>query len=142
MDTENRPDVLESYEWEGLGYQPLLLQPNWMVSLLNWEPATERINLKEIERHDQTDEVFVILKGRSVLFVRRDGERLQAFDLRPGVIYNVPQGVWHNLVASREATLLIVENRDTHLYDTEIRPITPEELEQLDILLGQLNFSI
>ena len=142
METENRPDVLESYKWEGLGYQPLLLRPKWMVSLLNWEPAAERINLKEIERHNQTDEVFVILKGRSVLFVQRDVERLKAFDLRPGVIYNVPQGVWHNLVVSRDATLLIVENRDTHLYDTEIRPITPEELGQLDVLIGQLNFDV
>jgi len=134
-------DILESYAWEGLGYQPLLLQPNWMVSLLNWEPAAERANLKEIERHNQSDEVFVLLKGRSVLFVRQDGERLQAFDLKPGVIYNVPQGVWHNLVASKETTFLIVENRDTHLYDTEIRQITLEELGQLDALLAQLNFA-
>lgn len=135
-------DILESYAWEGSGYQPLLLRPNWMVSLLNWELAAERINLKEIERHNQTDEVFVLLKGRSILFVRRDGEQLEAYDLRPGVIYNVPLGIWHNLLASRDATLLIVENRDTHLFDTEIRPVTPEELEQLDNRLAQLNFAV
>ena len=134
-------DILESYIWEGLGYKPLLLRTNWMVSLLNWEPAAERANLNEIERHNQSDEVFVLLKGRSVLFVRQDGKRLQAFDLKPGVIYNVPQGVWHNFVASKETTFLIVENRDTHLYDTEIRQITIEELGQLDALLAQLNFA-
>jgi mannose-6-phosphate isomerase-like protein (cupin superfamily) len=142
MIAENMSKLLESYEWDGLGYQPLLLQPNWMVSLLNWEPASERTNLKEIERHNHTDEVFVLLKGRSILFVQNDEEQLEAFDLKPGVIYNVPQGVWHNLLASREATLLIVENRDTHLYDTEIRPITSEELSQLDELLGRLEFAV
>lgn len=135
-------EILESYKWDGLGYHPLLLQPNWMVSLLNWEPAFDRTNLEEIERHNHTDEVFVLLKGRCILFVRREEEQLEAFDLEQGVIYNVPQGVWHNLLASRDATLLIVENRDTHLYDTEIRPITAEELKQLDILLGELDFSV
>lgn len=134
-------DILESYVWEGSGYQPLLLRSNWMVSLLNWEPTAERAHLKEIERHNQTDEVFVLLKGRSVLFVRREGELLKAFDLKPGVIYNVPLGVWHNLLATRDATILIVENCNTHLLDTEIRPITPDELEQLDDQLVQLNFA-
>jgi len=50
----------------------------------------------------------------------------------PGTVYNVPRGIWHNLVATRDVALIIVENRDTHLHDTEIRPITAEELSALD----------
>jgi hypothetical protein len=39
--------------------------------------------------------------------------------------------VWHNLLSTREAAWIIVENRDTHLHDTEIRQMTAEEWDTL-----------
>lgn len=129
------PVPIEIYAYNGPGYQPLLLEPNWQVALLNWEPICERANLKEIERHHYTDEVFVLLKGKAALFVKEEGGALNAFDCQPGVIYNVPAGIWHALVANRDATFLIVENRDTHIHDTDVRPITDVELQELDAAL-------
>ena len=120
---------------DGVGFEPLVFTDKWQAALLNWEPLFDRRNLDEIERHIHTDEVFVLLRGRAVLFTRRDGERLQAVDMQPGVIYNVPAGIWHNLVTTRDARFLIVEDRDTHLHDTEIRPISADELSQLDAQL-------
>lgn len=128
------PD-LEIYRWGGRSYKPLVLDDSWQVALLNWEPLFDRRNLNEIERHCRTDEVFVLLRGRSVLFVRPEGGTLNAVDMQSGVIYNVPKCVWHNLIASTDAAFLIVENRDTHLKDTEVRPISEEELAMLDIQL-------
>ena len=52
-----------------------------------------------------------------------------------GVVYNVRAGVWHNLVSTRDATWIIVENRDTHLDDCEYRQLVPEERAQLDASL-------
>ena len=134
--------VLETYRWEEQGYMPLVFSDGWQVALLNWEPLFDRKNLTEIERHNQTDEVFVLLRGWSVLFVRLGGGPLQAVDMEPGVIYNVPKGAWHNLVASHDVAFLIVENRDTHLNDTEIRPISVVELEMLDHQLIKLGRSV
>jgi hypothetical protein len=76
----------------------------------------------------------VLWRGRAVIFVS-DGARLQAEEMQPGAIYNVPQGVWHNLLATRDASWIIVENRDTHLGDTELRPMTPAEWAQLRLAL-------
>lgn len=129
------PDGLEAYTWEGVGYQPLVFSAGWQVALLNWEPPFDRANLTEIERHRQTDEVFVLLRGRAVLFTHPEGGTLEAIEMAQGHVYNVRRAVWHNLVASRDAAFLIVENRDTHLHDTEIRPITPDELAALDAQL-------
>ena len=89
---------IEIYDYTGPGYKPLLLRPTWQVALLNWDEKCDRANLKWIEQHIRTDEVFVLLKGRSVLFVNPEGEELQAFDCQPGVIYNVPAGIWHTLL--------------------------------------------
>lgn len=127
--------ALEIYRYTGEGYQPLVFTPQWMAALLNWEPKADRRNMTEIERHNRSDEVFVLLRGKATLFVLSEGEPLQAHDLEPGVIYNVPQGVWHNLIASRDSSFLIVENAGTHLEDTELRPITAEELAQVDAQL-------
>lgn len=127
--------MLEIYEWAGEGFAPLVFTEGWQAALLNWEPLFDRRNLDEIERHNHTDEVFVLLRGRAVLFTRPDGDALAAVEMDTNKIYNVPAGVWHNLLTTRDVSFLIVENRDTHLNDTEIRPITADELAQLDAQL-------
>lgn len=120
----------EVFRWGDQGYQPLAFSDNWQVALLNWEPIFDLENATEIERHCQTDEVFVLWRGRALLFVSTP-EGLKAEDMVPGVIYNVLKGTWHNLLATRDASFIIVENRNTHLQDTEIRPLTDEERSQL-----------
>ena len=124
--------MLEVYEWSGEGFAPLVFTEGWQAALLNWEPLFDRRNLDEIERHNQTDEVFVLLRGKALLFTRADGGALAAVEMERGKIYNVPARLWHNLVATRDVSFLIVENRDTHLHDTEIRAISVDELRQLD----------
>ena len=49
-------------------------------------------------------------------------------DMRPGVVYNVIKGTWHCNLSSRDASWIIVENKDTHLNDTQLRPLEDEEL--------------
>jgi len=128
--------LLEKHSWEEVGYKPLVFSDGWQAALLNWEPIFELANAGEIERHNQTDEVFVLWRGRALMFVS-DGERLQVEEMQPGVIYNVPRTVWHNLLADREASWIIVENRDTHLGDTELRRMTAAEWDQLQVVLPE-----
>jgi mannose-6-phosphate isomerase-like protein (cupin superfamily) len=122
---------LEIYTWDQAGYQPLVFSHGWQVALLNWEPVFDLENAGEIERHNQTDEVFVLVKGRAVLFCLTPEGRMQVEDMRPNVVYNVTQGTWHNLVSTREATWIIVEDRDTHLSDTEYRQLSGGEKSYL-----------
>jgi hypothetical protein len=121
---------LQVYEWRETGYQPLVFAPGWQVALLNWEPLFDLANAGQIERHNGTDEVFVLTRGRAVLFIV-DAQGMQVEEMQPGLIYNVRQGVWHNLLSTRDATWIIVEDRDTHLHDCEYRQLSPEELANL-----------
>lgn len=127
-------NLLEIHQYEGVGYQPLVFSDGWQAALLNWEPLFDLAHAGEIERHNQTDEVFVLWRGRALIFVS-DGERLQAEEMKTGAIYNVPRGVWHNLLASRDASWIIVENRGTHLQDTELRQMSGAEWAQLRLAL-------
>jgi hypothetical protein len=124
---------LEIFRWSEPGYQPLVFSQDWQVALLNWEPAFDLPNIGEIERHNQTDEVFILIRGRAVLFTITD-TAMQAADMQPGAIYNVLRGSWHNLISTRDAAWIIVENRDTHLHDCEFRRLS--ESEQLILLAG------
>lgn len=122
---------LEIFRWERQGYQPLIFFQDWQVALLNWEPVFDLRHLGEIERHNYTDEVFVLLRGNALLFTLTAGGEMQAEDMQPGVLYNVPAGVWHNLLSTREAAWVIVEKRDTHLNDVEFRQLTRDEKARL-----------
>jgi mannose-6-phosphate isomerase-like protein (cupin superfamily) len=104
---------LEVIPYTGDGYAPLLFSAGWQVAILNCEPLIDLASLSEIERHAQTVEVFGLWRGRAALFVKTD-DGISLVDLQPGVIYNVTAGTWHNLIATRDVSLWIVENRDTH----------------------------
>ncbi len=125
---------LEVYEWSEDGYKPLVFSHDWQAAILNWEPIFDLEKIGEVERHNQTDEVFVLTKGRAVLFTI-DEQGMQIEEMKIGVIYNVLKDVWHNLTSTRDASWIIVENRDTHLHDCEFRQLSAEELARLEAKL-------
>ncbi len=122
---------LEVHEWDEDGYKPLVFSHDWMISILNWEPIFALEKAGEIEHHNQTDEVFVLTKGKAVIFTI-DEQGMQVEEMKIGAVYNVLKGVWHNLISTRDASWIIVENRDTHLNDCEFRQLSAEELENLN----------
>jgi hypothetical protein len=126
---------IEVYEFTGPGYKPLVYSQDWMVALLNYEDIMGLEKALEIERHVKTDEVFLLLKGQAVFYLIAGDQPLQVAELKPGLIYNVHAGTWHNLLATQEAVFAIVENRDTDRFDTEIRPLSRVERERMRTLL-------
>jgi mannose-6-phosphate isomerase-like protein (cupin superfamily) len=59
-------------------------------------------------KHDDTDDFFLVLKGRLRIELR-DGD----VELGPGEIYVVPKGVEHRPVADEEAEVLLIEPTGT-----------------------------
>ena len=40
-------------------------------------------------------------------------------EMEKNVLYNIPAGVWHHIVVSEDATVLVVENSNTTKENTE-----------------------
>ena len=59
-------------------------------------------------RHEDTDDFFLVLKGR-IRIELRDG----SVELGPGELYVVPKGVEHRPVADEEANILLIEPSGT-----------------------------
>jgi mannose-6-phosphate isomerase-like protein (cupin superfamily) len=119
----------EIHDWTEIGYSPLVFSHDWQVAVLNWEPAADAAAIHEVERHQQTDEVFVLWRGRAALIVAAHGS-LNVIEVEQGKVHNVTKGTWHTVFGDRESSWIIVENRDTHLVDTELREMSADEKEQ------------
>ena len=69
-----------------------------------------------MQKHDETDEVFVLLEGDFTLFLGGNGEHIgeiEAIKLEPLKLYNVKKGTYHTHTPEKNSTVLIVENVDT-----------------------------
>jgi ureidoglycolate hydrolase len=120
--------LLEIRAYTGEGYQPLVDYGTWRVAILNYLDGIHPEKLDSVERHIETDEVFVLLKGQGVLFLGEGEpqvERLHSRVMEIGKIYNIKKNAWHTIVLSRDASVLIVENRDTDRHNSEYSPLQP-----------------
>ena len=59
--------TLEKYEIKESGYHPFLIRDGWQVAQLNFDINQEVENIKKLDIHNHTDEVFILLKGTAVL---------------------------------------------------------------------------
>ena len=109
-------ELLEIREFTGPGYQPVIDFGAWRVAILNYLDEIQPANIESVERHNETDEVFVLIKGQGILFLgegKSQVEKIHPQVLEPGKIYNVKRGVWHTIVLSQDGSVLIVENQNT-----------------------------
>nr|WP_320010869.1 hypothetical protein [uncultured Desulfobulbus sp.] len=113
----NAPErILEVKRHDAASYQPLVDFESWRVAILNFSEDLLPEHLTRMQRHNETDEVFVLLSGRCILFVGEGAETVEqvyAESLVPGQVYNVKKAVWHTHTLSEDAKVLVVENRDT-----------------------------
>lgn len=113
---------LENYceitEFNDAGYAPIVDFQSWRVAMLNYIDELEPDRIDNFQCHLETDEVFVLLAGRCILFladVDNDNQiiAIHAVDMQPHLAYNIKQGIFHTHTLTEDAKVLIVENRDT-----------------------------
>ena len=126
--------ILEISEYHGEGYRPLIDFGTWRVAILRWidELALENINF--MERHTQTDEVFVLIEGKATLIVGGNSSHIDGIypqAMENGKCYNVKQNAWHTIMLSRDALILIVENQDTGKSNSEYCDLTDGQKREL-----------
>ncbi len=127
--------LVEILEHSGEDYKPLVDFNGWRVAILNDAPKFRRETTPYLERHNETDEVFVLLEGNCTLYIGDgSGNELGTVSLLPmekEKLYNVKKGVWHNLIATPGTALLIVENADTTKENSDYFPVTADMLPKV-----------
>ncbi|WP_033168240.1 hypothetical protein [Clostridium sp. KNHs205] len=126
--------------YEGEGYKPMIDYMSWRVAILRYCEELEVQNLKTMQQHNESDEVFILLKGSCTLFTGGLGEAINHMDavkMEPLKLYNVKRGVWHTHTLDKEATVLIVENQDTSDRNSPVVKLTEEQIRNLKELYLQ-----
>ena len=127
-------NLLQIRDYDGIGFKPLVTFGNWRVAILRYSDDIHPSNNRTMERHTETDEVFVLTKGRGALIIGGNGlqvDEIYPQTMEPGKIYNVRRNTWHTILLSRDASVLIVENRDTGKQNSEFTSLSSEVHRQI-----------
>ena len=123
---------IHSHEHEG--FKILVKYQSWRTAVLNQGKENKKESLSYIEKHKESDEVFLLLKGKADLIVGGDGEKPVNIEILPMELlktYNVKAKVWHACVMSPDASIYIVENADTGKANGDYYTLSAEEKKKL-----------
>lgn len=130
-------EYITSSIWEEPGFAVLVRFGAWRVAQLAQCEGMTPGSLARMERHMDTDEVFVLQRGRAVLIVGQDGDApggLVVVPMKPDVVYNVRRAVWHQVALWPDALTLIVENEDTGAENSQYAALSAAQLGEIDAL--------
>ncbi len=130
---------IEVSEYLEPGYAPVVDYESWRVAILNDCEELEVPNLKTMQKHLYSDEVFVLLKGKCILFTGGNEDTVgtvKSVTMEPYKCYNVKAGVWHTHTLEKESSALIVENRNTDDSNSPKINLNEEQIQQLRASLG------
>ena len=126
--------LLEIHQYLEEGYKPLIDYGVWRVAILRYIDELLPENISKMQRHDETDEVFVLLEGHCILFIGEGDEqiaKIHAQDMEPLILYNMKRSCWHTHTLSKGTSVLIVENRDTSSHNSPEIDLTPAQTASL-----------
>ncbi len=108
--------MIDILEFKGEDFKAVCEFEGWKIGLLRY---SERFSdFKVLERHNLTDEVFVLLEGSATIYLSDENDKISEYIMEKNTVYNVHKGVWHHIVVSEDATVLIVENSNTSKENT------------------------
>mgnify|MGYP002589303182 CR=1 FL=1 len=109
----------EVYDYNDDGYKALVYYNGWRVAIINYAEHFDETNFEKIERHLETDEVFILIDGQATLVVGTDCKQIP---MEKGKIYNIKKNGWHGIFVNKlypETKVIVVENADTSKENTE-----------------------
>lgn len=133
---------VEIREYNQEGFSRIVTFDKWTIAILNYIEELEPLFIENIQAHLKTDESFILLQGRCILYLFdvEDGvvTDIQGIDMEPNKVYNIKKGVYHTHTLTKNAKVLIVENECTTDYNSPIIKIGTDVQNQLDAIRNRL----
>ncbi|MEM1485991.1 cupin [Oscillospiraceae bacterium PP1C4] len=122
---------IQELSFTGEGMTRVFENEKWMVGIKNWKPANDITGLDCLERHNKTDELFVLLAGRcTLLFANEVDGKLEigAVEMEPMKVYNIPATLWHNTVTQKDTKMVLIEDSSTGMDNSEILSLNADQI--------------
>ena len=102
------------------GFEPVCKNEMFLCAFITASEQYAPGKVASMKRHNGSDEVFVLLKGKATLLT---GDPLQKqytrTVLQTGVSYCVEAGTWHYLAVSEDAMIFVAENSQVSKLNTD-----------------------
>lgn len=111
------------YEFAGEGMQRVFENEKWTVGIKNWKPANDVTGIDCLERHNNTDELFVLVEGTCTLIYAnesKEGLEFGVVNMQPDKVYNIPATLWHNTITQKDTKMILIEDSNTSMNNSDI----------------------
>lgn len=111
------------YEFAGEGMQRVFENEKWTVGIKNWKPANDVTGIDCLERHNNTDELFVLVEGACTLIYAnesKEGLEFGVVNMQPNKVYNIPATLWHNTITQKDTKMILIEDSNTSMNNSDI----------------------
>lgn len=108
--------LVEIGEYFGVGFQPVLDFEGWRVAMKRAAESTSPAKFHSVDRHNETNEVFVLTTGQAEMLLMEEGNKPVTFHLFPmelNVAYSVQAKAWHHVFMSDDAHIIVFERSNT-----------------------------
>lgn len=123
---------VETFEYNGEGILCVYKNNDWLVSIKNWKPDNDIGGVKHLEIHHETDEQFLLLKGKALLISadlkNEKFENIELTNMESGKVYNVPQGKWFYSITEKDTKMAYVQHSNTSLENSEFHDLEEEQV--------------
>lgn len=114
-------DGLKILSYDNEGYDATFTFDKWIVAFINYAERFDPKGLTYLERHNESDEVFILTQGSATMLIGETGERVE---MEKNKIYAVEKGQWHGIVVSKDAKVIVVENSNTSKENSDYMPFS------------------
>lgn len=123
-----------NYEFTGEGMHRVFENEKWTVGIKNWKPANDVTGIDCLERHNQTDELFVLVEGACTLVYANETEDGLVFDavkMEKDKVYNIPATLWHNTITQKDTKMILIEDSNTSMENSDILNLDAAQIEKV-----------
>ena len=123
-----------NYEFNGEGMQRVFENEKWTVGIKNWKPANDVTGIDCLERHNKTDELFVLVEGSCTLVYANETEgglEFGAVKMEKDKVYNIPATLWHNTITCKDTKMILIEDSNTSMEYSDILNLTEAQIAEM-----------
>ena len=121
-------------ECTGEGMHRVFENEKWTVGIKNWRPANDVTGIDCLERHNKTDELFVLVEGACTLVYANETENGLVFDavkMEKDKVYNIPATLWHNTITQKDTKMILIEDSNTSMENSDILNLDAAQIEKV-----------
>jgi ureidoglycolate hydrolase len=120
-------------------FKPVIVTGEWQVAVLRQCGKVYPHCIQEVERHNETDEVFILTMGKADLIIvdEKDGRQIpHVIPMGLNVAYNVKQSVWHHVVLTADAHIFLFEKANTTRENSDYMTLDSDTQDKIRVKIS------